>query len=140
MQPERAEPRTPSPLDQPTQAIDPNQPLSDDISFVLKEDEERDLTGFLAPPQQPDEIGRLGPYRVLKVLGAGGMGVVFKAEDPQLERPVAIKAMLPSLAASAMATKRFVREAKLSAQIKHNNIVTIYQVGDLVLTIPFKAP
>src|SRR5262249_54545527 len=43
---------------------------------------------FLTPPQEADEIGRLGSYRVLKVLGSGGMGVVFKAEDPQLKRMV----------------------------------------------------
>src|SRR5262245_15698987 len=69
-----------------------------------------ELTDFLAPAQAPDEIGRLGPYRVLQVLGAGGMGVVYKAEDPQLQRPVALKAMLPALAASASARQRFLRE------------------------------
>src|SRR5207253_82916 len=42
--------------------------------------------GILAPPQQPDEIGRLGPYRVQKILGAGGMGIVFQGEDPVLKR------------------------------------------------------
>src|SRR5262245_25899130 len=47
-----------------------------------------ELTGLLAPPQLPDEIGRLGPYRVLRVLGTGGMGVVFEAEDRQLKRRV----------------------------------------------------
>ena len=57
-----------------------------------------ELWDFLAPAQNPDEIGRLGPYRVLKVLGAGGMGVVFRAEDPHLKRLVALKAMLPAMA------------------------------------------
>src|SRR5579862_8032114 len=57
-----------------------------------------DLTAFLAPPQKPDELGRLGSYRVLKILGAGGMGVVYHAEDLILKRPVAVKAMLPGVA------------------------------------------
>ena len=89
-----------------------------------------ELTDFLAPPQAPDEMGRLGPYRVLKVLGAGGMGVVFQAEDPHLQRLVALKAMLPALAASATARQRFLREARAAAAIKHDHIVTIYQVGE----------
>src|SRR5262249_26830324 len=45
---------------------------------------------FLAPAQAPDEIGRLGSYRVLKVLGSGGMGVVFVADDPRLKRRIAL--------------------------------------------------
>jgi len=91
---------------------------------------DRSLTDFLAPAQQPDEIGRLGIYRVLKVLGAGGMGVVFKAEDPGLKRLVAIKAMLPAIAASASAKTRFLREAQAAAGIKHSHIVTIHQVSE----------
>jgi formylglycine-generating enzyme required for sulfatase activity/serine/threonine protein kinase len=85
---------------------------------------------FLAPAEKPDEIGRLGPYRVLKVLGAGGMGVVFRAEDPHLERLVALKAMLPSMASSPSSKERFFREAKAAAALKHPHIVTIFQVGE----------
>src|SRR5262249_21167723 len=89
-----------------------------------------ELWGFLAPAEQPDEIGRLGPYRVLQVLGAGGMGVVFRAEDPGLRRLVALKAMLPALAGSASAKERFFREARSAAALKHPHIVTIFQVGE----------
>ena len=89
-----------------------------------------ELTDFLAPPQGPDEIGRLGPYRILKVLGAGGMGVVYQAEDPSLRRLIAVKAMLPALAASASARERFIREARSAAAVEHDHIVAIYQVGE----------
>ena len=64
-------------------------------------DADEDARSLLAPPQQADEMGRLGDYRVLKVLGSGGMGVVFLAEDARLRRRVALKAMRPALAANA---------------------------------------
>jgi serine/threonine protein kinase/DNA-directed RNA polymerase subunit RPC12/RpoP len=85
---------------------------------------------FLAPAQDPGELGRLGPYRVLGVLGTGGMGVVFRAQDPQLERPVALKVMLPALAASPSAKQRFLREARAAAALDDDHIVQIYQVGE----------
>jgi serine/threonine protein kinase len=88
------------------------------------------LTDFLAPPQGPGELGRLGGYRVLKVLGHGGMGVVFQAEDVSLRRLVALKAMLPRLAASGSAAQRFLREAQAMAAVKHDHVVTVYQVGE----------
>ncbi len=91
---------------------------------------ESELCSFLAPPQAADELGRLGPYRVLKVLGAGGMGVVFRAEDPQLQRIVALKAMLPTLAENESARQRFLREARAAAKLKHDHVVTIHQVGE----------
>jgi anti-sigma factor RsiW len=84
----------------------------------------------LAPPQGPDEIGRLGPYRVLKVLGSGGMGVVVEAEDVPLRRRVALKAMRPALAASTTARQRFLREGQATAALAHDHIVAIYQVGE----------
>ena len=86
--------------------------------------------GILAPPQQPDEIGRLGPYRVQKILGAGGMGIVFQGHDPILKRIVAIKAMLPSVAARPGNRERFLREAQSAAAIDSDHIVPIYNVGE----------
>jgi hypothetical protein len=58
------------------------------------------------------------------------MGVVFQARDPQLERLVALKAMLPGMAATASARQRFLREARAAAAVKHDHIITIYQVGE----------
>jgi WD40 repeat protein len=86
--------------------------------------------GLLAPPQEAGEIGRLGPYRVLKVLGAGGMGVVLQAEDPHLQRAVALKVMLPSVATNPESRERFLREARAAAAIEHDHIVAIYHVGE----------
>jgi WD40 repeat protein/predicted Ser/Thr protein kinase len=86
--------------------------------------------GFLGPPQGPGELGRLGGYRVLKLLGQGGMGAVYLGEDPQLERPVALKVMLPEVAARPAARQRFLREAKATAKLKDNHVVAIYQVGE----------
>jgi hypothetical protein len=91
--------------------------------------EDDPVRALLTPPQRPDELGRLGGYRVLKVLGSGGMGVVFEAEDPQLKRRVALKAMRPALAGSSAARQRFLREAQRMAALTHDNILAIHQVG-----------
>ncbi|MFO0821938.1 MAG: protein kinase [Gemmataceae bacterium] len=85
---------------------------------------------YLAPPQAHDEIGRLGGYRVLRLLGEGGMGSVFLAEDVTLQRAVALKVMKPEIAAKTNARERFLREARAAAKIKHDHIITIYQVGE----------
>jgi formylglycine-generating enzyme required for sulfatase activity/serine/threonine protein kinase len=85
---------------------------------------------FLAPPQQTDEIGRLGAYRVLRLLGQGGMGAVFLVEDPALQRQLALKVLLPQHASSAEAKARFVREAKAQAAVEHDHVVTIHHIGE----------
>jgi serine/threonine protein kinase len=97
-----------------------------------------DLCKLLAPPQLPGEIGRLGAYRVFEILGTGGMGVVFRAEDMNLQRQVALKAMLPALAIDPHSKERFLREARAAASVKHDNVVTIHQV-DEDRGIPFLA-
>jgi serine/threonine protein kinase/Leucine-rich repeat (LRR) protein len=101
-----------------------------DFSGAAHADAEADDLSFLAPPQAPDEIGRLGPYRVLKVLGSGGMGIVFQAEDVALKRRVALKVMKPQAARRPKAKERFLREAQAAAAIEHDHIVTIHQVGE----------
>ncbi len=93
---------------------------------------------FLQPAEQADEIGRLGHYRILQVLGRGGMGVVFLAEDPKLRRKVALKIMLPKIASIPAARDRFLREAKAAASLKNDHIVTVYQV-DEINGVPFLA-
>ncbi len=85
---------------------------------------------FLAPAQSSEELGRLAQYRLLKELGMGGMGIVFRAEDTVLKRQVALKVMKPELASNPTSRQRFQREAQLMASIEHDHIVTIYQVGE----------
>ncbi len=85
---------------------------------------------FLAPPQEAGELGRLGGYRIKSVLGSGGMGMVFLAEDPQLGRPVALKVMLPSRDPGPSGRQRFLREARAAAAVVHDHVVTIHQVGE----------
>jgi tRNA A-37 threonylcarbamoyl transferase component Bud32/predicted hydrocarbon binding protein len=72
----------------------------------------------------------IGPYRVLGVLARGAMGLVYRAHDGQLDRPVAIKVMQPSRARDPGARQRFVREGKAAASISHPHVLTVYGVGD----------
>ena len=71
----------------------------------------------------------LGHYRVLEQIGAGGMGMVFRASDEQLERDVAIKILPPGMLADESARKRFRREALTLAKLNHPNIGTVYEFG-----------
>jgi serine/threonine protein kinase len=127
-------PTGPGVLDRKTLAPNPRQreqaPASDTLRLRGAGEIPPGAYDFLSPAQQPDEIGRLGIYRVLRVLGVGGMGVVFHAEDTILHRPVALKAMLPALAANPANKERFLREARAAAGLEHDHIVTIHQVGE----------
>lgn len=84
----------------------------------------------LSPALAPDELGRLGGYRVLQVLGEGGMGLVYLAEDVQLLRRVALKVMKPDLAKSDSARLRFISEARAAAKVRSDHVVTIYQASE----------
>ncbi len=86
--------------------------------------------GFLEPPTRSDSLGRIGHYEVLQVLGQGGFGIVFRAFDDVLHRVVAVKVLSPQMAATSPARKRFLREARSSAQVRHENVVQVYEVGE----------
>jgi len=81
------------------------------------------------PPETPIVGQVLGHYRVLEQIGAGGMGMVFRASDQQLERDVAIKVLPPGMLADEAARKRFRREALTLAKLNHPNIGMVYEFG-----------
>ena len=70
-----------------------------------------------------------GRYRIVRLLGEGGMGAVYEAVHPILKKRVAIKTLLPSLAAQADARMRFLREGEASSRINHPNVVAVHDVG-----------
>jgi serine/threonine-protein kinase len=72
----------------------------------------------------------LGVYRILDTIGKGGMGEVYRAHDPRLDRDVAIKVLPAELAASHEMLDRFRREARAVAAVNHPAIVTIYSVEE----------
>src|SRR6185295_1582773 len=78
------------------------------------------------PAPIPTTIGR---YEILSVIGRGGMGVLYRAKDPSLEREVALKMMLVDFSFDQTARERFEREAKAIAKLQHHNVVTIHELG-----------
>ena len=79
-------------------------------------------------PLQPGT--RIGGYEIVALLGAGGMGEVYRARDARLGRDVAIKVLAPQITANADAVARFEREARALASLNHPNIAAIYGVED----------
>ena len=89
------------------------------------------LLDLLQPSDDPQHLGRLGPYEILEVVGHGGMGVVLKGYEDRLNRCVAIKVLNPRLASNATARKRFRRESRAAAAVTHDHVVTIHAVDEI---------
>ncbi|MBX9579172.1 MAG: protein kinase [Gemmataceae bacterium] len=85
-----------------------------------------------APPPPPDPgeptPQQVGGYRLVRLIGRGGMGEVWEADDPQLRRRVAVKLMLPAIAARPEARARFLREARALAAVRHDHVVPVLHV------------
>ena len=88
----------------------------------------------------PGPGGQIGPFRIERELGRGGVGVVYLAHDTKLDRSVAIKSLPAEVMANPKARSRFAREARVLASLNHPNIATIYDqleeaegVGYLIL-------
>jgi urea transport system substrate-binding protein len=117
-------------------------PIEDASDLVIPKLEPADAAA--APETPPERPGRLregsllSHYRILRVLGQGGMGQVYEAEDTRLQRIVALKVMLPEVAAQPSARERFLREARMMAAIRHDHVATIFEV-DQTNDVPFLA-
>lgn len=99
----------------------------DDMRIESELDRDAKLD-FLSPPSHPEMLGRLGRYEIERVIGSGGMGIVLKAFDTDLNRPVAVKVLARHLAHSGAARQRFAREARAAAAVVHEHVVAIHNV------------
>jgi tetratricopeptide (TPR) repeat protein len=83
--------------------------------------------GDAAAAEQTATVGR---YRIVRRLARGGMGVVYLAQDPSLERDVALKVISPHLSTDAAAKRRFVEEARAASALDHPHIATVFEIGE----------
>ncbi len=128
MSQEDPRPATPAPETIPASATPPSDASGTHIPTLLPESTPVLRTG--PPPGEHAALRRLGKFVLLEELGSGGMGTVYKAFQPDLQRVVALKALRGSVAAGSAIQERFQREARSVARLTHPGIVRVYEVGE----------
>lgn len=108
----------------------PQVPAPDDEVKGEQTQDNSDFLRYLQPSNRPGWLGRLAHYEIESILGRGAFGIVAKAFDEKLHRVVAIKMLCPELAGSSPSRKRFLREARTAAAMRHENIVGIHAVEE----------
>jgi serine/threonine protein kinase len=112
------------------QACDGDSSLRGEVESLLAADDQARSSFLQSPP--PLHLGkgtRLGDYEIQNLLGAGGMGEVYRARDVRLRREVAIKVLPAAFASDADRLRRFEQEATAAAALNHPNILAVYQMG-----------
>ncbi len=122
----------------PTLAQEPTLNLANPNETLVMEEEgmpqqlPENVTEVLAETKvqiKPKAIEKLGPYQILAEIGTGGMGKVYRAYHPQLDRVVAVKVMLHTGQLASRERSRFLSEAQLAAKLQHPNIVAVHDIG-----------
>jgi len=114
--------------DQPHAGILNRTRLMETCPWRRHEVDEATIKDLLSPPSHPEMLGRLGRYDIERIIGTGGMGIVLKGFDTELNRPVALKLLAPHLARVGAARQRFAREARAAAAVAHEHVVPIHNV------------
>lgn len=118
------------------QAASPDAEIARRVQGMLEEmrnaaatDDFQEEVGATVRPSLPSG-SRLGPYRILAPIGQGGMGMVYRAHDPRLDRHVAIKVLSPEMATDPQGRERLRREARAAAALDHPYICKIFDIGE----------
>ena len=105
--------------------------MDPDLGNPEQDQEESHEPSLRTPLPRPGAI--LGQYQIVEVLGAGGVGEVFRAHDTQLQRDVALKVLRASSLLSATTQKRFVQEARAAGRLRHPGIVAVHEIWSSVV-------
>ena len=103
--------------------------IQDEVVALLTSHD--DTEGFLEPPAHLEPGAQVGAYRIVRILGRGGMGVVYLADDTRLHRAVALKALPPHLFRDERMRSRLRQEARAAAALSHPSIATVYALEEI---------